>query len=649
MDGAKRRDKAPAFNDPSIWTTLTRSGMMAGEYSSSISENLNSGYRHWNAVCLSLISKHIGAVGWYLTHEVGDELSEIYDHPMIDLLRYPNPNTNKREFMERSSLHLDLTGNCFWYLDRNIGRQVRRLWILRPDLVEIKFSTDGIIRGYIYRPSESRDIFYDADSVVHIRHSSPIDEFWGVAPLDTMRESFDLDANIRIFLDAFFKNMARPDLLISVKSTMTESQRKRFADAWNDLYKGAMNVGKPAIMEGDATVTPLSYSNSEQQFKDLSDWVRRCILNAYAIPEALFDPSSNRATAFQADTTFNRECIIPRLEKFSEALDRVAAMAGMAEYRFAYENPVPRDREWETSRNINYVNAGILTPNEVREMEGYEPLPEGDTLNAAVPTMFGNDSPAVEKVSAHDALAQKWYAYVERHKKKEGPLRAAISRAFDWDRKEIKKRLSQAKGIAAKGIGDVFPPDKEWAAAWAEMIGDDAFAPYADFFKSTATQLGIDWDINDPRMKQNFYRLLDRGIDDVTNTTRNKLSKIIADKLSDSASTGDIAKAIDDAIDGWQAGKSRAWTIARTETTKISNAAIIDAGKEAEAETGKRVVKVWIAAVDERTRDSHLSVNGEEVPLDDTFSNGLTAPGIGNDPAEIVNCRCTSEVQFQEE
>jgi hypothetical protein len=56
---------------------------------------------------------------------------------------------------------------------------------------------------------------------------------------------------------------------------------------------------------------------------------------------------------------------------------------------------------------------------------------------------------------------------------------------------------------------------------------------------------------------------------------------------------------------------------------------------------GADVVKQWDAALDSRTRESHVAVDGEIRELDEAFSNGLMFPG---DPAggaaEVVNCRC---------
>jgi hypothetical protein len=57
---------------------------------------------------------------------------------------------------------------------------------------------------------------------------------------------------------------------------------------------------------------------------------------------------------------------------------------------------------------------------------------------------------------------------------------------------------------------------------------------------------------------------------------------------------------------------------------------------------GNKMEKVWIATLDNRTRDSHAMLDGASVPLDDVFDNGLERPRDPNGiPSEICNCRCS--------
>ncbi|MCR4671982.1 MAG: phage head morphogenesis protein [Lachnospiraceae bacterium] len=80
---------------------------------------------------------------------------------------------------------------------------------------------------------------------------------------------------------------------------------------------------------------------------------------------------------------------------------------------------------------------------------------------------------------------------------------------------------------------------------------------------------------------------------------------------------------------------------ARTATTSAENAGRLEAMKRAQS-MGIKQQKEWMAALDDRTRESHRYVDGEKVDIDKKFSNGLMYPGDPSGPArEVWNCRCT--------
>lgn len=82
-------------------------------------------------------------------------------------------------------------------------------------------------------------------------------------------------------------------------------------------------------------------------------------------------------------------------------------------------------------------------------------------------------------------------------------------------------------------------------------------------------------------------------------------------------------------------------THARTLMTGAQNAGRLNSYENAQ-KLGIEVEKEWMATLDSHTRDSHASLDGEIVPIDKPFSNGLMYPGDPDgDPAEVYNCRCT--------
>lgn len=83
---------------------------------------------------------------------------------------------------------------------------------------------------------------------------------------------------------------------------------------------------------------------------------------------------------------------------------------------------------------------------------------------------------------------------------------------------------------------------------------------------------------------------------------------------------------------------------ARTTCTSAENKGRMDMLHDAE-DKGVQTKKVWIATTDNRTRDAHLELDGEEAFVDEPFYNEfgrIMYPGDPDaDPSNVYNCRCS--------
>jgi len=78
---------------------------------------------------------------------------------------------------------------------------------------------------------------------------------------------------------------------------------------------------------------------------------------------------------------------------------------------------------------------------------------------------------------------------------------------------------------------------------------------------------------------------------------------------------------------------------ARTLMGRAQNAGRLESIKRAH-DLGLPVKKIWIATLDNRTRDSHVDLDGEVQEYNAPFSNGLEYPCASGPPEENMNCRC---------
>lgn len=118
---------------------------------------------------------------------------------------------------------------------------------------------------------------------------------------------------------------------------------------------------------------------------------------------------------------------------------------------------------------------------------------------------------------------------------------------------------------------------------------------------------------------------------------KRKLDSAILQGVLQGSSIPDIAERLQDVIG---MDSNSAIRNARTMTTSAENAGRYDSYEHA-ADAGIPVKVMWMATPDDRTRESHREIDGEEIEMGGTFSNGCRYPGDPNgEPEEVYNCRC---------
>ena len=107
----------------------------------------------------------------------------------------------------------------------------------------------------------------------------------------------------------------------------------------------------------------------------------------------------------------------------------------------------------------------------------------------------------------------------------------------------------------------------------------------------------------------------------------------------------DVEQITNDLIDNLcSANDNRMRTFARTAMTGAQNAGRQKQMEDAE-DLGIKVKKRWVATLDNRTRDLHQDLDGQEVAVDEDFHVGeysIEYPGDPSaEPEMVYNCRCT--------
>lgn len=199
-----------------------------------------------------------------------------------------------------------------------------------------------------------------------------------------------------------------------------------------------------------------------------------------------------------------------------------------------------------------------------------------------------------------------------------------------------------ARNMAQDGMIDIYALNHNYGTYLVELGAqvDTSYTLYnRDVVKRILTK---NPDLLPPPGKR-VSRRINTGLD--VRWNRQQVQSVMLQGILQGESIPDIASRLARAVG--DNNRKAALRNARTMTTGAENAGRIDSFRRAE-QLGIRQKKVWLATLDNRTRESHRILDGEERELDEPFSNGLMYPGDPTgDPAEVYNCRCTMVQQFE--
>ena len=132
---------------------------------------------------------------------------------------------------------------------------------------------------------------------------------------------------------------------------------------------------------------------------------------------------------------------------------------------------------------------------------------------------------------------------------------------------------------------------------------------------------------------------LQRNRDNQARLTR-QLREHLAQSLIQGEAYGTAARRIKERMD---VGATNVIRIAQTEMHRTRQKAKLDSMEEG-AKAGVVVKKMWVATIDDRTRDSHQELDGVTIDIDEDFEGeegSGPAPGMLGSAEEDINCRCT--------
>lgn len=310
------------------------------------------------------------------------------------LLESPNEWENFCELKYKTADHLTLTGNAFWVKDQaNVkGDRPKRLFSANPKRMRIVLDTNGMIKGYLYKPSGGVEIPFDMAEIIHFKIPHPNNDYWGLGVVEAGEDLFQDFINRQNWGSQFWTNGASPAGILVCEEQITDE--KAFEEAklkWQKQYGGSANSGKTAWLTGKWRFEKIGLTSSEMQNVETTKLTVAQIFMQCGVPLSVagVEGAANYATAWVDDLRFRRYTVKPMLTFIQDTmtsdliagynpnLKLVFSIAGLIDVANIAQNYAP------------LFDRAILSINEMRAMLNLplvknNPLFDGHYLNAGL-------------------------------------------------------------------------------------------------------------------------------------------------------------------------------------------------------------------------------------------------------------------------
>ncbi|MBN9555788.1 MAG: phage portal protein, partial [Alphaproteobacteria bacterium] len=308
------------------------------------------------------------------------------DHPVAQMYRYGvTDQMIWSDWLEHTITSVLMQGNSLSLILRDERHQLIGLqWVPWGAVSNIRQLRSGRIAYDVADPINGQVKTYLQDQVLHIRDRSD-NGFVGKSVLERAAESVATVQNTNNLAASTLRNGAFPTGILSAPGSIDPTTAARLKAAWEGGYSG-LNAGKIAVAGDGLEFKPLSLTPESVELLESRKFGIQDIARLFHVPLIFVGD-------FSSSTFTNATTMIQMFASFALGQWAVKIQQSFAQAVLSRQHEIKLDlsdfqRGDPTQRWSSYDVASrnrILVPNEIREIEGFNPLPDGDKFPELAP------------------------------------------------------------------------------------------------------------------------------------------------------------------------------------------------------------------------------------------------------------------------
>lgn len=303
-------------------------------------------------------------------------VEEVTSHPALDLLNYANSYHNWMELVQLTQIYLDVTGNAFWYVERDEYGVPTEIYLLPTQTIEpIRDDATGFIVGWKQDRLTQPERVYGLDEVIHFKTPSIADPYGlGYSPVAAAWNRVQIGAKEMGYLDATLSNQGRPDAVLSPDEPISPYEAERLAKDFFQRFRG-QGSGGIMVADGPMKLQPLGWPPRDLAEFQLYQSIKYAVSNSFGIPPDVWElGQANRSSAEAVLYALAVHSIKPRIARLVEKLNErlIPMFDDSGRLFFEADSPIPEDKQFLLQERQMLLNTNTILRGEARTLYGFD-------------------------------------------------------------------------------------------------------------------------------------------------------------------------------------------------------------------------------------------------------------------------------------